>query len=127
MRRPLFRRGKTRGGNKEGRKSFPSSVENQQERSARSLARALRSKELFTAHIKKTIDTKSVDKLSRILGTFDENLTLLSRELNLVTYVDGVKIQLEGEEKDVACGEEVLAELLKFAGSGDSVDRSRIV
>ena len=68
-----------------------------------------------------------MDKLSRILGTFDENLTLLSRELNLVTYVDGVKIQLEGEEKDVACGEEVLAELLKFAGSGESVDRSRIV
>ncbi len=127
MRHSLFRRGKTRGGNKEERKSFPFSVENQQERSARSLARALRSKELFTAHIKKTIDTKSVDKLSRILGTFDENLTLLSRELNLVTYVDGVRIQLEGEEKDVACGEEVLAELLKFAGSGESVDRSRIV
>ena len=40
-----------------------------------------------------------MDKLSRILGTFDENLTLLSRELDLTAYVDGVKIHLEGEEE----------------------------
>ena len=43
------------------------------------------------------------------MGAFDENLTLLSRELNLVSYVEGVKIVLEGEERDVACGEEVIS------------------
>ena len=61
------------------------------------------------------------------MGAFDENLTLLSRELNLVSYVEGVKIVLEGEEKDVACGEEVISALLRFAEGGESVDRSRIV
>ncbi|MFQ7077013.1 MAG: PhoH family protein [Christensenellaceae bacterium] len=68
-----------------------------------------------------------MDRLSKILGAFDENLTLLSRELNLVSYVEGVKIVLEGEEKDVACGEEVISALLRFAEGGESVDRSRIV
>lgn len=67
-----------------------------------------------------------MDRLSRILGTFDENLTLLSRELDLVAYVDGVKILLEGEEKDVACGAEVLSALLAFAESGENVDKGRI-
>ena len=61
------------------------------------------------------------------MGAFDENLTLLSRELNLVSYVEGVKIVLEGEEKGVACGEEVISALLRFAEGGESVDRSRIV
>ena len=68
-----------------------------------------------------------MDRLSRILGTFDENLTLLSRELNLVSYVEGVKIILEGEERDVACGEEVISALLTFAESGESVDKGRLV
>ena len=68
-----------------------------------------------------------MDRLSKILGAFDENLTLLSRELNLVSYVEGVKIVLEGEEKGVACGEEVISALLRFAEGGESVDRSRIV
>lgn len=83
--------------------------------------------ETLTAHVRQTIDTGSVDRLSKILGAFDENLTLLSRELNLVSYVEGVKIVLEGEEKGVACGEEVISALLRFAEGGESVDRSRIV
>ena len=68
-----------------------------------------------------------MDRLSRILGTFDDNLTLLSRELNLVSYVEGVTIILEGEERDVACGEEVISALLTFAESGESVDKGRLV
>lgn len=79
------------------------------------------------AHIKQTIDTGSLDKLSKILGTFDENLTLLSRELDLVSYVDGTAIRLEGEEKDVVCGREVIEALLSFAEGGESVDKGRIV
>lgn len=78
------------------------------------------------AHIKQTIETGSVDKLSLILGTFDENLTLLSRELGLMFYVEGTSIRLEGEEKDVDCGREVLEALLSFVSGGERVDKSRI-
>lgn len=69
---------------------------------------------------------KSVDKLSKVLGAFDENLTLLSRELDVLAYVDGMKIFLEGEEKNVSLGEEALGALLKLADGGENADRARI-
>ena len=65
------------------------------------------------AQIRQKIDVKSVDKLARLLGAFDENLNFLSAQLSLVAYVDGVKIILEGEEKNVSLGIDVLGALLK--------------
>ena len=66
------------------------------------------------AQIRQKIDVKSVDKLARLLGSFDENLNFLSAQLSLIAYVDGVKIILEGEEKNVALGIDVLGALLKL-------------
>ena len=63
--------------------------------------------------VKQKVDVKSLDKLAKILGTFDENLNFLSRELSLVAYVDGVKILLEGEQENVAIGVSVLEALVK--------------
>ena len=65
------------------------------------------------AQIRQKIDVKSVDKLVRILGAFDENLNFLSSQLSLVAYVDGVKIILEGEESNVTLGADVLGALMK--------------
>ena len=73
-----------------------------------------------------TVDTKSVDRLARILGAFDENLNFLSQELGIVAYVDGVKIRLEGEEKAVKLGVNVLSALVKLAGNGETVDKGRM-
>ncbi len=73
-----------------------------------------------------TVDTKSVDRLARILGAFDENLNFLSQELGIVAYVDGVKIRLEGEEKAVMLGVNVLSALVKLAGNGETVDKGRM-
>ncbi len=78
------------------------------------------------AKIKQTIDVVSVDKLSRILGTFDENLNFLSRELGVVAYVDGMKICIEGEEKQTQTALKVLSALLKIADSGEAIDESRM-
>ena len=77
------------------------------------------------ARIKQTVDVKSVDKLSRILGTFDENLNFLSRELSLVAYVDGVKIILDGEEKNVMLGADVLSAIAETF-NGEQIDESKI-
>ena len=74
-----------------------------------------------------TIDTKSVDKLSRILGTFDENLDFLTGELSIVSYVEGAKIRLEGDEEGVTLGEKVLNALVKTADNGEEIDKGRIV
>lgn len=72
-----------------------------------------------------TVDTKSVDRLARILGAFDENLNFLAKELGILAYVDGVKIRLEGEYSGVSIGAQVLTALVKTAAS-DSVDKGRM-
>ena len=73
-----------------------------------------------------TIDLKSVDKLARILGAFDENLNFLSRELGVVAYVDGVKIRLEGDAEGVKIGLQVLHELSKTANGDEPIDAGRM-
>ncbi len=77
------------------------------------------------ARIRQTVDVKSVDRLAKILGAFDENLNFLSRTLDLVAYVDGVKILLEGEEKNVMLGADVLNSLVK-SEENEPVDESRL-
>ncbi len=72
------------------------------------------------------VDTHSVDKLAKILGAFDENLNFLARELDVVAYVDGVNIRLEGELSAVALASKVVRELLKLAESGEEIDKGRM-
>ena len=73
-----------------------------------------------------TVDAKSLDRLSRVLGAFDENLNFLGRELHLVAYVDGVKIRLEGKQEDVALGKQALTALLTLAETGEPLDTGRV-
>ena len=73
-----------------------------------------------------SIDTKSVEYLARILGTFDENLNFLSRELGVVAYVEGVKIRLEGDAAAVTLGGQVLNALVKLAEMGEEIDKGRL-
>ena len=76
--------------------------------------------------VQKTIDTQSLDKLSRILGSFDENLNFLSKELGVIAYVEGVKIRLEGEEEPVALGAEVLNALVQMTEQEEVIDKGRL-
>ena len=76
--------------------------------------------------VKKTIELKSLDELSGILGTYDENLTRISRELDLLAYVEGMKIRLEGREEDVKCGEAVILALAQTVRGGERIDEARV-
>lgn len=80
----------------------------------------------MTAAIKKTIELRSLDELSSILGSYDENLTYLSRELDLLAYVDGLKIRLEGSEEAVNCGEAVLVALAQTVRGGERIDAAKL-
>ncbi len=73
-----------------------------------------------------TVDTGSVDKLSRVLGAFDENLAFLMRETDVVAYVEGVKIRLEGEMEKVVLAEKTLQALLKLADVEEVIDEGRV-
>ncbi len=72
------------------------------------------------------VDTGSVDRLARLLGAFDENLNFLARELDVVAYVDGVKIRLEGEFSAVALAAKVIRELVKLSGDNEEIDKGRM-
>ena len=76
--------------------------------------------------IKKTIEAKSLDELSALLGTYDEHLTRISRELDLLAYVEGLKIRLEGQEENVKCGEAVISGLLHTVRTGERIDEARV-
>ena len=59
-----------------------------------------------------------MNDLTLLLGTFDENLTALSRELGVEAFVEGVKIRLSGEAEAVALAKEVLSALQQLAQNG---------
>jgi len=71
------------------------------------------------------VDLRTVDKLARVLGAFDENLNFLARELNLTAYVEGVKIRLEGDAESVSLGVKVLNALAKLSEQGETPDEGR--
>ncbi len=75
--------------------------------------------------LKQTIEISSLETLSRVLGTFDENLNALCRELSVVAYVDGIKIIVEGEEHAVEIAVQVLEALSKLAETGEGIDFGR--
>ncbi len=72
------------------------------------------------------VDVGSVDELSKLLGAFDENLNFLARELDVVAYVDGVKIRFEGEIKSVSLAAKVVRELIKLSGENGEIDKGRM-
>ncbi len=71
------------------------------------------------------VDMGSVDRLAKVLGAFDENLNFLARELDVLAYVDGVKIRLEGDAESVSLGAKVLTALGKLAEQGETIDEGR--
>lgn len=82
--------------------------------------------ENFT-NTKFTIETGALDKLQKVLGVFDENITTIARELDLLTHVNGTSIVLEGEEQNVITGKEVVANLLSIVESGEHIDKSSLI
>ncbi|MBR4942492.1 MAG: PhoH family protein [Clostridia bacterium] len=77
-------------------------------------------------NVKKIMEIKSLDELSGILGAYDENLTYIARELEILAYVDGMKIRLEGEEDCVYCAQAVLNALLQAVRAGERADVARV-
>ena len=60
-----------------------------------------------------------------MLGVLDENLTILARELSLMTRIEGTKIVLTGAEAEV--GGAVIDNLLSVADAGEPIDKSSLL
>ncbi len=73
------------------------------------------------------METGNLDRLQKVLGVFDENLQIISRELSLISRVEGTKVLLEGEEESVAVGENVLDSLLAIVDAGEQIEKSSLL
>ncbi|MDE6442104.1 MAG: PhoH family protein [Clostridia bacterium] len=74
----------------------------------------------------KKVQAESVDKLQRILGTFDENLNIIMRELGVLIRVEGVTFVIEGAEEKAVSAVSVIESLLTLAENGEAVDKGRV-
>ena len=71
------------------------------------------------------VEVGSLDRLSKMLGAFDENLDFLMRELGVTAYVDGMKIRIEGAQDSVIIAEKALKTQLALVETGEEVDKGR--
>ena len=74
-----------------------------------------------------SIDAGNLDTMQKLLGTFDENLNIVTQELGVQASVKGVRLKVSGEEGSVVLAARVLEGILKLIRAGESVDKSRIV
>lgn len=74
----------------------------------------------------KKVEAGGADKLQKILGTFDENLNVIMRELGVLIRVDGLTFAVEGVEEKAAQAASVLESLLTLAENGEQVDKGRV-
>ena len=69
----------------------------------------------------------SSDELSRLLGSFDENLEVISREAEVELSVFGQEIKVSGEENKVEVCVTVLNKLLDIIRAHEVIDKNRII
>ena len=72
------------------------------------------------------VDAGDLDTLQKLLGTFDENLNIVARELNVLPQVEGTRVRIAGEEADASVAQRVLEGMLRLIRAGEAVDKSRI-
>ncbi|MDE7264936.1 MAG: hypothetical protein K2N52_01510, partial [Clostridia bacterium] len=75
----------------------------------------------------KKVSAVSVDKLQKVVGTFDENLNDIMRGLGVIIRVDGLDFIVEGEDKNAAKAASVLESLLTLTENGEAVDKNRVM
>ena len=74
-----------------------------------------------------TVEAGSLEELQKLLGTFDENLNIVTRETGATAPVEGAGIRFRGEDESCLLAARVLEGILKLIRAGESVDKSRIV
>ncbi len=79
------------------------------------------------AKITGVVNCVTADRLSKLLGIYDENLNIVTKELNVSAYTEGADVKLSGEEDDVKLACLVLNKLLDIISSGEALDKTRVV
>ena len=64
--------------------------------------------------------------MQKLVGSYDENIDAVSRELGVSVAVDGVNLKITGEEQAAETARRVFEGLLALLRAGETVDKSRI-
>ncbi len=73
------------------------------------------------------VDCLTVDRLSALLGVYDENLAVIEKELGVKAQVDGAVVKVTGEEKDASAAAATIEKLLDLYDEGEPIDKGRII
>lgn len=73
------------------------------------------------------VECGNLDCLQKLLGTFDENLNLVTDELKVYAEVSGTQIVVTGEENRARIAETVLQKLREIILAGEAIDKTRII
>ena len=68
-----------------------------------------------------------MDGLQRLLGTFDENLNVIMRELAVIIHVEGLTLNISGAAQNADKAASVLENLIALAENGEVLDKSRVI
>ncbi len=74
-----------------------------------------------------TVDAGNLEDLQKLLGTFDETIETVCRELGVNYSVSGVKVKITGEEEKAETARQVLEGLLSLFRAGETVDKTRLI
>ncbi len=71
------------------------------------------------------VTADNIEELSKLLGSFDENLNTVSRELQVFCRVEGLDVIISGTGENAHFAEEVIKNLLVLVQHGERVDNGR--
>ncbi len=81
----------------------------------------------MTNEYRAAVECGNLDCLQKLLGTFDENLNLVTDELKVYAEVSGTQIVVTGDENRVRIAETVLQKLCEIILAGEAIDKTRII
>lgn len=74
----------------------------------------------------KTINVDRLDQIISVFGSFDENITLMERELGVKVVNRDTELKVSGNEEDVSRAVRVIESLLSLSSRGEAINEQNI-
>ena len=76
--------------------------------------------------VKKQIEVSSLQELTAIFGSFDENIKIIEEQTGVAIKAQDSVIQIEGEPEDVETAAQVLGQLKEMLKNNNAIEKDRI-
>lgn len=72
------------------------------------------------------ISVQNISSLQKLVGTFDENINLIMKELCVTLHVEGLDVIISGAEANVLKAADTVEGLLQVIENGENIDKNRV-